>query len=204
MKVAFIGGGNMGEAMLSAIISRGIAKPDDVKVSDISEDRRKYLSDKYGVSAVASNATAIAGADIIVLAVKPQSLPSVLPGLNGHIGPNQLVLSIIAGATVAKLTAGLGHECLIRTMPNTPAQIGEGVTVWLATSRVTSKQKEDARAIMSVMGKEIEVFAEDYLNMATAVSGSGPAYVFLFMEALEKAAREIGLPADMEIGRAHV
>ncbi len=197
MKIAFIGGGNMGEAMLSAVISRGIAKPSDVKVSDISEDRRKYLSGKYGVTATASNSDAVSGADVVVLAVKPQSLPSVTPGLQGKIGADQLVISIIAGATVTRLTSSLGHNCLIRTMPNTPAQIGEGVTVWIATPSVTSKQKEMAKSILSVMGKEIEVADEDYLNMATAVSGSGPAYVFLFMEALDAAAKQIGLPPEI-------
>jgi pyrroline-5-carboxylate reductase len=197
MKIAFIGGGNMGEAILSAVTSRNIAKPGDVKVSDISEERRKYLSSKYRVSAVGSNPEAVDGADVIVLAVKPQSLPAVLPDLKGKIKPSQLVISIIAGATIAKLTTGMAHQRLIRTMPNTPAQIGEGITVWIALPSVTEKQKEMARAIMSVMGKEIEVFDEDILNMATAVSGSGPAYVFLFMEALEDAAKKIGLPPDI-------
>jgi pyrroline-5-carboxylate reductase len=197
MKIAFIGGGNMGEAMASAVIGRKIVGANDVTVSDVGADRRKYLSDKYHVATTDNNAVAVTNADVVVLAVKPQSLPSVLPGLNGKLKASQLVISIIAGATVDKLEAGLGHNCLIRTMPNTPAQIGEGVTVWLATPGVNTKQKEMAKAIMSVMGKEIEVSDEDYLNMATAVSGSGPAYVFLFMEALEKAARDIGLPPEI-------
>ena len=197
MKIAFIGGGNMGEAILSAIINRGIAKPNDVTVSDISADRRKYLADKYHVATTDNNAAAVTGADVTVLAIKPQSLPSVLPELKGQIKPGQLVISIIAGATIKTLSNGLNHNCIVRTMPNTPAQIGEGVTVWIATPGVTEKQKEMAKGVLSVMGKEIEVFDEDYLNMATAVSGSGPAYVFLFMEALEKAARGVGLPPDM-------
>lgn len=197
MKITFIGGGNMGEAMLSAVLSRNIAKSSDITVSEVIEDKRKNLTAKYGVSTTASNLQAIAGADIIVFAIKPQSLPSVLPELNGKIKPEQLVISIIAGATVTKLTQGLNHGRLIRTMPNTPAQIGEGVTVWIATPNVTASQKEAAKSILSVMGKEIEVSDEDYLNMATAMSGSGPAYVFLFMEAMEEAGRKIGLPPEI-------
>lgn len=197
MKIAFIGGGNMGEAMASAVIGRKIVGASDVTVSDVSADRRKYLADKYHVSTTDDNSAAVKNADVVVLAVKPQSLPTVLPGLKGQVKPGQLVISIIAGATVDKLKSGLAHDCLIRTMPNTPAQIGEGVTVWIATPGVNTQQKEMAKAIMSVMGKEIEVSDEDYLNMATAVSGSGPAYVFLFMEALEKAARDIGLPPEI-------
>jgi pyrroline-5-carboxylate reductase len=196
MKIAFIGGGNMGEAMLSAMIRREIARAADITVSDISGERRKYLSEKYQITATGDNAGAVGKADVIILAVKPQSLGAVLPGLKGRLAANQLVISIIAGATVAKLQNGLNHDCLIRTMPNTPAQIGEGVTVWIATPGVSATMKTTAKKILDVMGKEIEVSEEDYLNMATAVSGSGPAYVFLFMEALEKAARDIGLPAD--------
>ncbi|MES0279227.1 MAG: pyrroline-5-carboxylate reductase, partial [Dehalococcoidales bacterium] len=110
--------------------------------------------------------------------------------------PDQLVLSIIAGKSIASLRQGLKHNAIVRAMPNTPAQIGQGVTVWTATAGVSGQQKEQAAAILRAMGQEIYVADENYLDMATAVSGSGPAYVFLFMEALITAAIDIGLPPD--------
>lgn len=197
MRIAFIGGGNMGEVMISAVIKREITRAAEITVSDVSAERRQYLGEKYRIAATDDNAAAVSSADIVILAVKPQSLPAVLPGLYGRLTPDQLVISIIAGATLTRLHNGLGHDCLIRTMPNTPAQIGAGVTVWLATTAVNDAMKSSARKILAVMGQETEVQDEDYLNMATAVSGSGPAYVFLFMEALEQAARDIGLPGEI-------
>jgi len=130
MKIAFIGGGNMGEAMLAAILEKGLVMPKDVLVSDIVEARRKYLKQKYGVIAVSSNLGAFSGSDVVVLAIKPQNLVGVMAELSGQLKPTQLVLSIIAGARIDTLRRGLKHGCIIRAMPNTPAQIGEGMSVW--------------------------------------------------------------------------
>jgi len=197
MKIAFIGGGNMGEVMLAAILEKGLVMPKDVLVSDIVEARRKYLKQKYGVIAVSSNLGAFSGSDVVVLAIKPQNLVGVMAELSGQLKPTQLVLSIIAGARIDTLRRGLKHGCIIRAMPNTPAQIGEGMSVWTATAEVTEQQKERASAILGAMGKESYVDDEKYIDMATAISGSGPAYVFLFMESLVDAAVDIGLPRDM-------
>jgi pyrroline-5-carboxylate reductase len=197
MKIAFIGGGNMGEAMLSAILARKLSQPQAISVSDISQPRRQYLEQKYGVAVTDDNRLAIKRADVVVLAIKPQNLAEVVAGLNGQLKPAQLVLSIVAGARIDTLCRGLDHNCVVRAMPNTPAQIGEGITVWAATAEVTEQQKGWAGSILGAMGKEIYVDDEKYLDMATAVSGSGPAYVFLFVEALVDAARHIGLPRDM-------
>lgn len=120
-----------------------------------------------------------------------------MAGLSGQLKPAQLVLSIIAGATIQTLSVGLAHQRVVRAMPNTPGQIGEGISVWMATAEVTKKQKGWASSILGAIGKEIYVSDEDYLNMATAVSGSGPAYFFLFVEVLVAAAMRIGLPRDM-------
>ncbi len=197
MKIAFIGGGNMGEAILAAIISKGLGSPKEITVSDVSELRRKYLQDKYKITVTPDNRLAIIDADVIILAIKPQTLSAVLSELNKHLKPGQLVLSIIAGARLKTISEGLSHQKIVRSMPNTPAQIGEGMTVWTATPEVTASQKKQAKAILGVMGQEIYVDDEKYLDMATAVSGSGPAYVFYFVEAFTEAAVKIGLSRDV-------
>jgi len=196
MKIAFIGGGNMGEAMLAAILGKGLSLPEDLCVSDISETRRQYLEQKYGLSVTGDNSLAIAKADIVILSIKPQNLSGVMAELNGQLQPEQLALSIIAGAKIDTLCQGLNHRHLVRAMPNTPAQIGEGMTVWTATNEITGQQKEQARLILGSMGREIFVDDEKYIDMATAISGSGPAYFFLFVESMVESAVSIGLPRD--------
>jgi pyrroline-5-carboxylate reductase len=196
MKIAFIGGGNMGEAMLAAVLDRKVSLPQDVYVSDIIETRRKYLGEEYEVAVMGDNRRAAGGSDVVVLAVKPQNLSEVMAELGGQIKPSQLVLSIVAGVSVDTLRGGLKHGHIVRVMPNTPAQIGEGVSVWTAAAGVTEQQREWARSILGAVGGEIYVDDEKYIDMATAVSGSGPAYFFLFVEALVEAAVDIGLPRD--------
>jgi pyrroline-5-carboxylate reductase len=197
MKIAFIGGGNMGEALLAAMLGKKLSVAKDITVSDVAETRRQYLAQKYAVAVSANNIETINGKDIILLAIKPQTLPAVMTELKGHLKPNQLVVSIIAGARIAKLGQGLEHKSIVRSMPNTPAQIGEGITVWTATKDVTEQQKKTAGIILGAMGKEFYVSDEGWLDMATAVSGSGPAYLFYFIEAMTDAAVKIGLPLDM-------
>jgi pyrroline-5-carboxylate reductase len=197
MKIAFIGGGNMGEAMLAAVLEDGMVKPESVWVSDVSQERRKALEQRYGVAAIDSNREAVLGKDIVVLAVKPQNLAEVTAELGGKLKPGQAVLSIIAGARIDALSKGLKFGAVARAMPNTPAQIGEGMSVWTATPEVTEEQKGLVGAILGAMGVEIYVDDEKYLDMATAISGSGPAYFFLMAESLIDAAVAIGLPRDM-------
>jgi pyrroline-5-carboxylate reductase len=139
-----------------------------------------------------NNVAAVSEADIVVLSVKPQVLPTVLAELRGHVRPAALVFSIVAGMPVATICAGLDHAAVVRTMPNTPAQIGEGMTVWMAASEVTEAQRAQAQAILQTMGLEMHVTHEDALDMATAVSGTGPTYVFLLMEAMVDAAVHLG------------
>jgi pyrroline-5-carboxylate reductase len=183
--------------MLSAVLDKRLAKPEAIIVSDIVEARLKYLEQKYGVVVTESNLEAISGKDAVVLAIKPQNLAEVMAELGGQLKPAQLVLSIIAGAKINTLRRGLKHGCIVRAMPSTPAQIGEGISVWTATAEVTEQQRGWASAIFGAMGKEIYVDDERYIDMATAVSGSGPAYFFLVMESLVDAAVEIGLPRNM-------
>jgi len=197
MKITFIGGGNMGEAMLSALLNKQLALPQAISVSDIDETRRRHLEHKYGVAVMSNNRLAADKGDVVVLAIKPQNLAEVMAELSGQLKPTQLVLSIIAGARISSLCLGLNHNCVVRAMPNTPAQIGEGISVWTAAADATEQQKEWAGSILRTMGKEIYVDDEKYIDMATAVSGSGPAYIFLFVESLIDAAVDIGLPRDM-------
>lgn len=197
MKIAFIGGGAMGEAMLSAILDNNLSSPQDITVSDINEARLQHLKQKYGVNVTSNNRQAVGAGEIVILAIKPQNLVEVMAELNSHLQPSQLVVSIIAGARINTLCLGLNHNCVVRVMPNTPAQIGMGMSVWTSTAEVTDEQKKQAGAILGAMGKEIYVDNEQYLDMVTAVSGSGPAYIFLFVESLIDAAIEIGLPQNV-------
>ena len=193
MKIAFIGGGNMGEAILGALLEKKLCKPADISVSDISEPRRQYLKKQYGISVTASNKEAVAGKDVVVLSVKPQNINEVLADLKGLLKPGQLVLSIAAGVKISTISQGLGHRKVVRSMPNTPAQIGLGISGWTATPEVSGEQKAWARTILGAMGKEIYFDDEEYLDMVTAVSGSGPAYFYLFAESLIDAAVGLGL-----------
>lgn len=194
MKITFIGGGNMAEAMLSAILANGLATPESVSLSDIDEVRRQHLEQEYGVSVMSDNPQAVSRGELVILAIKPQNLAEVMAELSGQLKSAQLVLSIIAGAKINTLRSGLNHSSIVRVMPNTPARIGEGMSVWTATTEVTEQQKKCAGSILGAMGKEIYVADEQYIDMATAVSGSGPAYFFLFVESLVDAAVHIGLP----------
>lgn len=212
MKIAFIGGGNMAEAMISAIVEKGLSFPESVTVSDIKEERQQHLKRKYGVNVTGDNRSAAANAEVVILAIKPQNLTEVLSELSGQLKPTQLVLSIIAGARINAIASGLKHCCVVRAMPNTPAQIADGMAVWTATSAVDHSQKKTAGAILGAMGKQIYVHDEDFIDKATAVSGSGPAYVFLLAESLVEAAVKIGFPPEMAyelvlqtlVGSAHL
>jgi len=197
MKITFIGGGAMGEAMLSALLGKGLTTTREVCVSDVSDARRSHLAQKYGVAVTENNRQAVNEGDIVVLAVKPQNLTGLMAEISGRLKPGQLVLSIIAGAGIETLCQGLNYRLVVRVMPNTPAQIGEGMSVWTATPEVTAAQKERASSILGAMGREIYVDEEKYLDMATAVSGSGPAYFFLFVESLVESAVAIGLAREV-------
>lgn len=186
----------MGEAMLASVLERGLGSASDICVSDTIPGRRENLKKQYNVAVTESNKEAVIDKDIVVLAVKPQNMAEVLADLKGRIQPEQLIMSIAAGVKIDTLRKGLGHECIVRVMPNTPAQIGLGMSGWAATVGVNGEQKEQVRAILGAMGKEIYFDDEKYLDMVTAVSASGPAYIFLMAEAMINAATTIGLSAD--------
>jgi pyrroline-5-carboxylate reductase len=157
-------------------------------------ERREELVRTYGIRTVADNAEAVAGADVILLAIKPQMLARVGRELQPHLRDEQLVLSVIAGATTAALEGFLGHRRIVRSMPNTPARLGRGMTVWYATPETSADQRAEASTLLRALGAELEVDDERFVAMATAVSGTGPTYVFLVMEALIDAAVHLGFP----------
>lgn len=191
-KIAFIGSGAMAEAMIAGLLRQGLAKPGDLLAADNHAKRVDDLHQKYSVQPFTDNKLAAAEADVVVLSVKPQRLTEVLNGLKGSVPAGALVLSIVAGATIGKISKGLKHNAIARSMPNTPAQIGQGITVWMASPSTSEAQKETARAILGAFGDEVQVDDENYLDMATALSGTGPAYVFMFMEAMIDAGVHMG------------
>lgn len=196
-KIGFIGSGVMAEAMIKGLLREGVVTPDQVKASGPREERGEYLSEKYSIGVTTDNLLAVEDAAVVVLSVKPQMLSQVMNQLDGKIPTDALVLSIVAGASIGKIESGLDHHGTVRSMPNTPAQIGEGITVWTSSSTVTETQRSQAQAILRALGEELYVEDEDFLDMATAVSGTGPAYVFLFLEAMVDAAVHLGFPRYM-------
>ena len=193
-RIAFIGCGVMAEAIMSTLLRGEMVEAGQITGSDPFEARRRELTTKYGVRLTAENRAAAAGADVVLLTVKPQTLNDVMHDLAGTLEPGQLVISIVPGATVAQLTGGLRHERVVRSMPNTPAQIGYGATVWYAGAAVDADGEALVSAILSAMGTAIRVSSEDAVDMSTALSGTGPAYIFLVMEALIDAGVHMGFP----------
>ncbi|MGB0387152.1 MAG: pyrroline-5-carboxylate reductase [Ardenticatenaceae bacterium] len=191
--ISFIGSGMMGEAIIRGLLAQdGMIKAQQIIATDVREDRLAELEARYGIGVSTSNAEAADEAQVVVLSIKPQTIPKVMPQIRGQLRRSDLLLSIIAGTTIKTLSDGAAHGAIVRCMPNTPAQIGQGITVWTSTQEVNESQKEQAQAIVRSLGKEIYVHDEHYLDMTTAVSGSGPAYVFLMMEAMIDAAVHLG------------
>jgi pyrroline-5-carboxylate reductase len=184
----------MAESIIAGLLRGKLVGPGQIIGSEPRPERREELMSQYGVRMVASNLEAAAGADVILLSVKPQTVTKVGHELGGQLKPNQLVVSIVAGATCRVLTSLLEHREVVRSMPNTPAQIGRGITVWYATPEVTEEQCSQARVLLQALGTDLQVDDERFVEMATAVSGTGPAYVFLVMEALIDAAVHLGFP----------
>jgi pyrroline-5-carboxylate reductase len=180
--------------MLAGLLEKQLVAATHVVCSHPRAERRAQLERERGVATTADNAAAARDADVVLLGVKPQMLGAVMAELRGSLRREQLVLSIIAGASTRALTEGLDHAAVVRCMPNTPAQIGQGVSVWYATDSVDDAGKARTRAMLSALGREFEVHDERQVAMATAVSGTGPTYIFLFIEALTDAAVHLGFP----------
>ncbi|MHC4266465.1 MAG: pyrroline-5-carboxylate reductase [Planctomycetota bacterium] len=194
--IGFIGAGNMAEALVKGVISAGVYKEKEVYASDISEERLKYLANEYGIETTSDNAQAVVKADIVVLSTKPQQMEEALASIQSSVSDDKLVISIAAGVKVEKITGALGDIAVVRVMPNTPALLGEGASALFANDKARSRLDE-ALKIFSAVGKAVVVDDEGMIDAVTAVSGSGPAYYFLLMEEMVKAAIELGLPEEV-------
>jgi len=194
--IAFIGGGAMAGAMIGGLLNSHAVESKAITASDPHADRIQDLEKRFAVATTGDNVKAARNAEIVILSVKPQMLRFVFRDLCGKLGKDALVLSIIAGARIESMTQGLKHGAIVRSMPNTPAQVAEGMTVWTSNAAVTAAQREQAQTIVKAFGKELYVADEAFLDMATAISGSGPSYVFLFMEALIDAAVHLGFSRE--------
>ncbi|EQC39337.1 pyrroline-5-carboxylate reductase [Saprolegnia diclina VS20] len=192
-RVAFIGGGNMAEAIITGMMTQELLPPSQVLVSAPSPETRDKF-DQMHVETVDKNKKALVGADVVIVAVKPQVLKqAVFEDLKKYLDPNALVISIVAGVTIDAYKKELGPDtCIVRSMPNTPAMIGEGITVWTQSSNVSDVQHDLTKKILGAFGKQVFVADEKNLDMATALSGSGPAYFFLVAEAMIDAGVHMG------------
>ncbi len=191
-KFAIIGAGAMGEAIIAGLLRQNLTSPENIYASEPRLDRCEELQIKYKIKTSPQNVQVLADADVVLLSVKPQILDKVLKELKGFIPSEAVVISIVAGATIEKISNGLAHQAVVRTMPNTPGQIGKGITVWFASNAVTEKHLAKAHLMLQALGENIQVDEEYYLDMATAVSGTGPMYVYLFMEAFMDSAVHLG------------
>ncbi len=192
-----VGAGAMAEAIVGGLLRRRLLDPHDLICSHPRAERAEELRARYGVQVSGDNRVAVAEAALVLLAVKPQALRRLLPELAGKVQPNAVVISIVAGAGTAAISSALRHQAVVRVMPNTPAQIGQGVSVWYATRAVPAAGRAAVRALLTALGTEVEVQEEAQVGMATAVSGTGPTYSFLFLESLTEAAVHLGFPRHL-------
>jgi pyrroline-5-carboxylate reductase len=199
-RLAFIGCGVMAEAIIAGLLRQKLVGPEQIVASHPRQARREEIHVKYGVEMFESNREAVTethpeaadDSSMIVLAVKPQRLHGVLDELKGALVKEQLVVSIVAGAKIETIAEQLLHASVVRAMPNTPAQIGEGVTAWTASSEVNEKQEDQVCAMLEALGKTVRVESQRQIDMATALSATGPTYIFLVMEALIDAGVHMG------------
>jgi pyrroline-5-carboxylate reductase len=195
-RIAFIGAGNMAASLIGGLRAKGLEAA-QIRASDPGEETRTRVSAEHGIETFADNAQAIDGADVVVLAVKPQAMKAVCEALRPSLKPDQLVVSIAAGITCASMNNWLGAQPIVRCMPNTPALLRQGVSGLFATAEVTAEQRQQAQELLSAVGIALWLNEEQQLDAVTAVSGSGPAYFFLLIEAMTAAGVKLGLPADI-------
>lgn len=197
MKLGLIGCGFMGEALLGATIEKGVVEPTDVFVAEINEERRSAVASRYGVRVTGDAEAVISDSEIVILAVKPQEFSSAAHPLQWRFRREQTIVSIMAGVPIEKIARTLTHAAIVRVMPNTPAAVGEGMSVWTATPEVDGVAREQVGAILGAMGREVHVDDEKYLDMATALSGSGPGFVYMLLEAFIDAGVHVGFKRNV-------
>lgn len=195
-RIAFVGAGNMAASLIGGLLAQGVAAS-AIRASDRGDEQRARISAEHGIETFADNAEAIRGADVVVLSVKPQVMKEVCLVLAPHLEPQQLVISIAAGITCASLEQWLGAVPLVRCMPNTPALLRQGVSGLYASARVSATQREHAQQLLGAVGLALWLDEEQLIDAVTAVSGSGPAYFFLLIEAMTAAGEKLGLPREI-------
>ena len=201
-KLAFIGCGVMAESIVAGLLRKKLVRAEQIVASHPRENRRKELGEKYGIEVFEENAKAVENAranedSIVVLCVKPQRSKGVLEELKGVVTANQLVASIIAGVRIETISEALDNKRIVRAMPNTPSQIGAGITAWTSTEDVTDEEKAQIKALLTALGKELHVETENMIDMATSLSATGPTYIFMVMEALTDAGVHLGFSREM-------
>ena len=183
----------MAEAMIKGVLSRKLATPSEIAVGEPIQQRREALASDYGITVSGDNRSIVEACDVAVIATKPQQVSEALGPLRGSVDSGAIVMSIAAGTRIGTVRDLLSHRAVARVMPNTPAQVGYGMSVWTATDETSDAQRKHVASVLEVLGKAAYVDAEHYLDMATALSGSGPGYVLLFLEAMIDAGVHIGL-----------
>ncbi len=201
-KLAFIGCGVMAESMIAGLLRKNLVTPEQITASHPRTNRRMDLTAKYGIKVFERNTEAIekiqeSENSIVALCVKPQRLDGVLLELKDIVSPHQIVISIVAGAKIETLSKSLGNEKIVRAMPNTPSQIGAGITAWTCTENVGDAERAQIKALLTALGKELHVETENMIDMATSLSATGPTYVFMVMEALTDAGVHLGFSREM-------
>lgn len=194
-RIAFIGAGNMAASLIGGLRAQGL-EASALRASDPGAEQRAKIAAEHGIALFADNAEAIQGADVIVLAVKPQVMKGACQTLAPNLAEGQLIVSIAAGITCASLEAWLGARAIVRCMPNTPALLRQGVSGLYANARVSAAQRQQAEQLLSAVGLALWLDEERLIDAVTAVSGSGPAYFFLLIEAMTAAGERLGLPRD--------
>ncbi|AAY95029.1 pyrroline-5-carboxylate reductase [Pseudomonas protegens] len=194
-RIAFIGAGNMAASLIGGLRAKGL-EASQIRASDPGEQTRAKVAAEHGIQVFADNAEAIEGVDVIVLAVKPQAMKAVCQALRPSLKPQQLVVSIAAGITCSSMNSWLGAQPIVRCMPNTPALLRQGVSGLYATAEVSAQQRQQAEELLSAVGIALWLDQEQQLDAVTAVSGSGPAYFFLLIEAMTAAGEKLGLPRE--------
>ncbi len=197
MRLSVVGGGFMGEAIIDQVIARGLAQPDELRVCEVHPGRCDYLAGRYKVQASPDYGPIAASADALVLAVKPQDFPSAAERLRNHPHPEQLVVSIMAGVPMRRIGDALARHHVVRVMPNLAVTVGESFSIWTAMDEVSAEQRAAVSTLLASFGREMYVAEEKLLDIATAVSGSGPGYVMLLLEALIDGAVHIGLRREL-------
>lgn len=195
LRIAFIGAGNMAASLIGGLLAKGVPA-DNIHASEPAAERRQQLQQDLGIHTHADNSQACNDADVVVLAVKPQIMAEVCQPLATSLQPGQLIISIAAGISCNSLQQWLQHQAVVRCMPNTPALLQQGISGLFAAEAVSPDQRQQAESILNAVGESVWVAREDLLDAVTAVSGSGPAYFFLLMEAMTHSGIQLGLEPD--------